>query len=95
MEEGGEEEEGGEADEGLLVRFIEYIKNQKVSALEDLASEFGLKTQDVINRVQVCFPPPLHSPITPSPNPPPTHPPLTPLANTPPNAPLHAPTPSR
>ena len=74
MEEGGEEEEGGEADEGLLVRFIEYIKNQKVSALEDLASEFGLKTQDVINRVQVCFPPPPTLPHNTLPEPP-THPP--------------------
>lgn len=52
VEEGGEEEVAGEADEGLLGRFVDYIKQQKVSVLEDLAAEFGLKVQDVINRVQ-------------------------------------------
>lgn len=38
--------------QGLLGEFIEYIKNNKVCALEDLASEFGMRTQDVINRIK-------------------------------------------
>lgn len=47
------EEVGGEAeDEGLLVRFVSFIKRQKVAELEDLASEFTLPVQDVISRVQ-------------------------------------------
>jgi hypothetical protein len=47
------EEVGAEAeDEGLLQRFVTYIKQQKVAVLEDLASEFGLKVVDVISRVQ-------------------------------------------
>ena len=32
--------------------FIDYIKQQKVVLLEDLAGQFGMKTQDVIARVQ-------------------------------------------
>ena len=44
---------GAEAeDEGLLQKFVTYIKQQKVAVLEDLASEFGLKVVDVIGRVQ-------------------------------------------
>ena len=51
--EGAGEEGGAEAeDEGLLVKFVTYIKQQKVAVLEDLASEFGLKVVDVISRVQ-------------------------------------------
>jgi len=47
------EEVGAEAeDEGLLQKFVTYIKQQKVAVLEDLASEFGLKVVDVIGRVQ-------------------------------------------
>ena len=44
---------GAEAeDEGLLQKFVTYIKQQKVAVLEELASEFGLKVLDVISRVQ-------------------------------------------
>ena len=38
-------------DQGLLQRFVDYIKEQKTVVLEDLAAEFGLKVQDAINRV--------------------------------------------
>ncbi|XP_067642763.1 DDRGK domain-containing protein 1 [Eurosta solidaginis] len=51
------EEEGfGEADdaekEQLLQDFIQFIKDNKVVVLEDLAMEFKLKTQQVIDRIQ-------------------------------------------
>lgn len=51
-----ENEGSGEADviqedQGLLQRFVDYIKQQKTVVLEDLAAEFGLKVQDAINRV--------------------------------------------
>ncbi|MBN3326325.1 DDRGK protein, partial [Atractosteus spatula] len=36
----------------LLQEFIEYIKNAKVVLLEDLASHFGMRTQDAISRLQ-------------------------------------------
>ena len=38
-------------DQGLLQRFVDYIKTKKTVSLEDLAQEFGLKVQDAINRV--------------------------------------------
>ncbi|KAL1123003.1 hypothetical protein AAG570_003327 [Ranatra chinensis] len=49
------EEEGYDANdqdqETLLCDFINYIKNNKVVLLEDLAAHFKLKTQDVISRI--------------------------------------------
>ena len=51
-EEGGEAGEDAVEDEGLLGRFIEYIKEHKVTVLEELAAEFRLKVKDVITRVQ-------------------------------------------
>ncbi|XP_015763018.1 PREDICTED: DDRGK domain-containing protein 1-like [Acropora digitifera] len=38
--------------ESLLEEFISYIKEKKVVLLEDLAFQFGLRTQDAINRLQ-------------------------------------------
>jgi len=52
VDEGGEEMAGVEEDDGKLAKFIMYLKEHKVTALEDLASEFGLKAQDAIARVQ-------------------------------------------
>ena len=50
------EEEGFEEDdeekENLLADFIKYIKDNKVVVLEDLATEFKLKTQQAIDRIQ-------------------------------------------
>ncbi|KAK6636614.1 hypothetical protein RUM43_010276 [Polyplax serrata] len=40
-----------EESESLIQDFIQYIKNNKIVILEDLAAEFKLKTQDVINRI--------------------------------------------
>ncbi|RXN23659.1 DDRGK domain-containing 1 [Labeo rohita] len=36
----------------LLQEFIQYVKNSKVVLLEDLASRFGMRTQDAIARLQ-------------------------------------------
>lgn len=46
--EGDDQEESG----GLLSEFVDYIKQRKTVPLEDLATEFKLRTTDVINRVQ-------------------------------------------
>ena len=42
-----------EESQNLLFEFVEYVKRAKVVVLEDLAAEFSLKTQDVINRVHM------------------------------------------
>lgn len=39
-------------DQGLLGRFVDFIKERKTVQLEELAAEFGLRTTDAINRVQ-------------------------------------------
>ena len=38
--------------QGLLAEFVDYIKETKVVLLEDLATRFGLKTQDAILRLR-------------------------------------------
>ncbi|KAM7362035.1 DDRGK domain containing 1 isoform 1-T2 [Cochliomyia hominivorax] len=45
-------EEGEEEKENLLADFIKYIQDNKVVVLEDLATEFKLKTQQAIERIQ-------------------------------------------
>ena len=50
--EGTVEQEIQAESQGLLQEFIEYIVSKKVVVLEELAAEFGLRTQDVISRVQ-------------------------------------------
>eukprot|EP00955_Chlamydomonas_euryale_P030455 320552-Chlamydomonas_euryale.AAC.36 len=52
-----EQEGTGEGDDqaesqGLLQQFIDYIKQRKTVPLEQLATEFKLRTTDVIDRVQ-------------------------------------------
>ena len=39
-------------DQGLLGRFVDFVKERKTVPLEELAAEFGLRTTDAINRVQ-------------------------------------------
>ncbi len=51
------EEEGNKAsqeqDEGnQLSKFIDYVQKQKVMLLEDLGSEFGLSTPEVVSRIK-------------------------------------------
>lgn len=53
VEEVGEEEQLTEdQSRNLLQEFIQYIENSKVVLLEDLASHFGMRTQDAISRLQ-------------------------------------------
>ena len=37
---------------GLLAEFVDHIVEKKVVVLEELAAEFGLRTQDAVSRVQ-------------------------------------------
>eukprot|EP00731_Ephydatia_muelleri_P020281 Em0013g8a len=50
VEETGETQQESES-ENLLQEFIDHIKRTKVVFLEDLASQFNLRTQDAISRV--------------------------------------------
>ncbi|XP_070786735.1 DDRGK domain-containing protein 1-like [Enoplosus armatus] len=53
IEEQGEEEQLSEdQSRNLLQEFIQHIKSTKVVLLEDLASHFGMRTQDAISRLQ-------------------------------------------
>ncbi|XP_034234354.1 DDRGK domain-containing protein 1 isoform X4 [Thrips palmi] len=52
VEEEGFEEGEGESETNLLQEFVKHIKDKKVVVLEDLASLFRLKTQNVIDRIQ-------------------------------------------
>ena len=50
--EGTVEEEMAEESGGLLAEFVDRIVEKKVVVLEELAAEFGLRTQDAVSRVQ-------------------------------------------
>jgi len=50
-EEGFDETQDEDQQRNLLQEFVDYIKNEKVVVLEDLAARFKLKTQAVIDRV--------------------------------------------
>ncbi|XP_056122647.1 DDRGK domain-containing protein 1, partial [Rhinichthys klamathensis goyatoka] len=53
IEDQGEAEELDEQESrNLLQEFIQFVKKSKVVLLEDLASHFGLRTQDAIARLQ-------------------------------------------
>lgn len=45
-------EEGEEESKNLLQEFVDFIKSNKVVVIEDLASQFRLKTQAVIDRIR-------------------------------------------
>jgi len=51
VDEEGYDECGDEEKESLLMSFINYIQDNKVVLLEDLATHFKLKTQAVIDRI--------------------------------------------
>ena len=51
IQEEGFDEEETDQDE-LLQTFIDYVKTNKVVVLEDLAAQFKLKTQAVIDRIK-------------------------------------------
>lgn len=52
IEEEGYEQGNKECEENLLQEFLAYIKQNKVLVLEDLAVHFGLKTANVVERIQ-------------------------------------------
>lgn len=52
VEEEGYDQEIKEDEENLLEQFLQYIKQNKVVVLEDLAAYFSLKTASVIERIQ-------------------------------------------
>ncbi|KAH8315046.1 hypothetical protein KR059_003047 [Drosophila kikkawai] len=52
VEEEGFEEGDVDEKDNLLADFIQYLKNNKVVLLEDLAVSFKLKTQQAIDRIQ-------------------------------------------
>ncbi|XP_076630801.1 DDRGK domain containing 1 [Colletes latitarsis] len=52
IEDEGYEQEEQEDEENLLQAFVEHIKRNKVVVLEDLAATFGLKTANVVERIQ-------------------------------------------
>ncbi|XP_046143124.1 DDRGK domain-containing protein 1 [Osmia bicornis bicornis] len=52
VEEEGYEEDNKDEEENLLQSFLQYIKDNKVVILEDLAAHFGLKTAGVVDRIQ-------------------------------------------
>nr|CAG4649892.1 EOG090X0N9E [Scapholeberis mucronata]SVE94044.1 EOG090X0N9E [Scapholeberis mucronata] len=51
IEEQGFEAEEDAAQENLLQKFVEYVKETKIVFLEELAAQFQLKTQDAIDRL--------------------------------------------
>jgi hypothetical protein len=52
VEDAGEQALTQEAGEEQLTRMIEYLQKRKTAALEEVAAEFGLRTADVISKVQ-------------------------------------------
>ncbi|KOC62654.1 DDRGK domain-containing protein 1 [Habropoda laboriosa] len=52
VEEEGYDQEEKENEENLLESFLQYIKENKVVILEDLAAHFGLKTASVVDRIR-------------------------------------------
>ena len=47
-------EQSGDAVQGLLGAFVDYIKERKTVALEDLAAEFGLRVQASLMYTACC-----------------------------------------
>ncbi|XP_039314520.1 DDRGK domain-containing protein 1 isoform X2 [Solenopsis invicta] len=52
IEEEGYGQKNKECEENILQEFLAYIKMNKVLVLEDLAAHFGLKTANVVERIQ-------------------------------------------
>lgn len=46
------EEEAAAEDQGLLGRFIDYIQSRKMVPIEEAATEFGLRSSEVVDRIQ-------------------------------------------
>lgn len=52
VEDAGEQALTQEAGEAQLARMIEYLQTRKTAALEEVAAEFGLRTAEVVSKVQ-------------------------------------------
>ncbi|KAL4527343.1 hypothetical protein Ndes2526B_g08958 [Nannochloris sp. 'desiccata'] len=52
VEAAGEQALTQEAGEAQLARMVEYLQKRKTAALEEVAAEFGLRTAEVISKVQ-------------------------------------------
>lgn len=52
VEAAGEQALTQEAGEAQLTRMIEYLQQRKTAALEEVAAEFGLRTTEVVSKVQ-------------------------------------------
>jgi len=52
VEESGVGCDSEEEKEDIFTKFLEYIKDKKIVLLEDIAGEFKMKTQEVIDRIQ-------------------------------------------
>jgi hypothetical protein len=52
VEDAGEQALTKEAGEAQLTRMIEYLQTRKTAALEEVAAEFGLRTAEVVSKVQ-------------------------------------------
>nr|CAG4651538.1 EOG090X0N9E [Simocephalus serrulatus]SVE94667.1 EOG090X0N9E [Simocephalus serrulatus] len=52
VEEQGFDAEEESAEENLLQKFVDYVRDTKIVLLEELAAHFQLKTQDAIDRLQ-------------------------------------------
>ena len=52
VEEVGEAAEDDEDHENKLTKFIDYIQKRKVVMMEDVAAEFKMMTQDVVQRIE-------------------------------------------
>eukprot|EP00775_Hariotina_reticulata_P004954 gene4954-5195_t len=46
------EEQAASEDQGLLGRFIDYIQQRKMVPIEEAAMEFGLRSSEVVDRIQ-------------------------------------------
>jgi hypothetical protein len=52
-EQGSEHEDDAANSETMLADFLKYIKARKLVSIEELASEFGLKSTDAVDRVRL------------------------------------------
>ena len=51
-EDGAQAEDDLQENQGMLQEFIDYLKAKKIAPLDEVASEFKLKAQEVVNRVE-------------------------------------------
>jgi hypothetical protein len=51
-EDGNEADDGGNASSHMLGDFVGYVTDTKVILLEELATKFGLPTQEAISRLK-------------------------------------------